>query len=72
MRKSSKWFSEKILKILCCQFFQRRTEFKALCFECVFWSWIRFVYLIFGHFINVHFFLQPINNAGLPNNSNTY
>jgi len=28
--------------------------------------------LIFGHFINVHFFLQPINNDRLPNNSNTY
>ena len=27
---------------------------------------------IFGHFINVHFSKQPINNVPLPNNSNTY
>jgi hypothetical protein len=27
---------------------------------------------IFGHFKNVQKIFQPINNAGLPNNSNTY
>jgi hypothetical protein len=28
--------------------------------------------LIFGHFKNVQKLFQPINNARLPNNSNTY
>jgi len=27
---------------------------------------------IFGHFINVQFSKQPINNVPVPNNSNTY
>ena len=27
---------------------------------------------IFGHFINVQFSKQPINNVPIPNNSNTY
>ena len=28
--------------------------------------------MIFGHFKNVQKIFQPINNARLPNNSNTY
>jgi hypothetical protein len=28
--------------------------------------------MIFGHFINVQKIFQPINNARLPNNFNTY
>ena len=51
-------------------FYKHKSKHYAV--DQFFGSGSHFVKSIFGHFKNVQKKIQPINNAGLPNNSNTY